>query len=149
MKISKKVYMLAMMGMIGFGLVACDSMNKEKEPMKETMPKTEMKDEKAMMKSMTGMLKGEGKYETKGMVEVKDNMLMLSEFMTSDGPDVHVWLTKDGDMEHAYDVAKLDLEAKDQTFDISMAPMSDYNTVVIYCNDAQAVFGSAMLSGMY
>lgn len=148
MKMTTKMRALGMVMVVGFALAACGTGDKEAEMMKEEDMKTEMKDTTAMMKNMSGMLSSEGDHETKGMVEIKDNMLMLSDFMTANGPDVHVWLSKDNDMAQAFDVAKLDLGVSEQSFDISMVPMSDYNTVIIYCNDAQAVFGSATLSMM-
>lgn len=143
MKISKKVYVVAMVVMLGFTMVACGTERKESTSMEE---KKEMQEDMDQMVTMRGMFKGEEDIKVSGNVEISDNNLMLTDFSSADGPDVHVWLTNDENIETGYDVAKVDLKSMKQSFAISMNTIKDYNVAVIYSNDAHKVFGSAMLS---
>lgn len=104
-------------------------------------------DESAMATSMvTGMFSGAGSHKVSGNAMIKDNKLMLTDFVTDEGPDLYVYLTKDGDVESGKELAKIDLNAKEQTFSLDNINTADYNTVVIYCKKAHETFGQAMLN---
>lgn len=66
---------------------------KDKDMSKENMKDSDMKD--MMMSGMFESMNGE---KVEGKATIKDNKLMLTDFKSSKGPDLHVYLTKDGDI---------------------------------------------------
>jgi hypothetical protein len=82
--------------------------------------------------------------------------LRLSDFTTSNGPDVHVLLVKAGDKALDQEIVKGDLDSVelgalkgnqgDQNYDLpATADLSQYQAVAIYCERFHAVFGVARL----
>jgi len=80
--------------------------------------------------------------------------LSLSDFKTSNGPDVHVVLARADDPALDQEVLKTDLDhvelgslkgnQGDQNYDIpASVDLKKYNAVVIYCERFHAVFGMA------
>ena len=64
-----------------------------------------------------GMFKGENKETVEGKAMIKDNKLMLTDFKSSKGPDLHVYLTKMVILKPVkIDAVKYD--EKEQTFDL-------------------------------
>ncbi|MFF2910803.1 DM13 domain-containing protein [Paenibacillus sp. NPDC057934] len=98
------------------------------------------------MVTKTGMLSGSNKQISEGNVEIKDGKVMLTNFKTSKGPDLHIYLTKGKDVQMGKSLGKIDLEKSEQTFDLAGANLNDYDSVVIYCDKAHVVFGTADLS---
>lgn len=136
-------------------LGACgnDAMKESKE---DTDSKMEMKDQKEMKNQKMddnssegmmkmGMFKGDNEMEVKGKAEIKGNKLMLTDFSSSKGPDLHVYLTNDNDIEKGMKVAPVKYDEATQTFDLKDINPEDYNTATIYCDKAHVVFGSAAL----
>ncbi len=97
----------------------------------------------AMMK---GDFEGVGKHMVSGMVTVSNSDLELSNFKTDEGPDLHVYLTKSGNIDSGKEVSDIDLKATEQTFSLGGIETADYDTVVIYCEKAHEAFGQAKLS---
>lgn len=56
---------------------------------------------------------------------------------------MHIYLSKDGKIENAKELAKIDLEKSEQTFDLMGINPKEYKSVLIYCNKAHELFGSA------
>jgi len=82
--------------------------------------------------------------------------LRLTDFMTSNGPDVHVLLVKADDKALDQEIVKGDLESVelgslkgnqgDQNYDLpASADLNKYQGVVIYCERFHAIFGVARL----
>jgi hypothetical protein len=108
----------------------------------------------------TGKLAGE-LHKTSGRATIYKNAsgmeyLRLTDFMTSNGPDVHVLLAQSGDANLKQDVIKGQLDSVelgplkgnqgDQNYDLpATADLQKYNAVVIYCERFHAVFGVAPL----
>ena len=80
--------------------------------------------------------------------------LRLSDFTTSNGPDVHVVLARADDPALDQEILKTDLDhvelgqlkgnQGDQNYDIpASVDLQKYNAVVIYCERFHAVFGVA------
>jgi cbb3-type cytochrome oxidase subunit 3 len=100
-------------------------------------------------------------HETSGRASVYRNSngslsLKLTNFHTSNGPDVHVVLAKSSDPALAkrspgaaldsLEVAPLRGNEGDQEYTLpSNVDLAQYNTVTIYCERFHAVFGSAMI----
>jgi hypothetical protein len=82
--------------------------------------------------------------------------LRLTDFTTSNGPDVHVILARSDDKALGQEIVKGDLDhielgslkgnQGDQNYDLpASADLSKYGAVVIFCERFHAVFGLAML----
>lgn len=108
----------------------------------------------------TGLLAGRA-HPTSGRASVYQTPdgkrdLRLTDFMTSNGPDVHVVLAQSADESLNQDVVKgklnsvelgpLKANQGDQNYDLpDSADLSKYDAVVIYCERFHAVFGVAKL----
>ncbi|MDQ7130987.1 MULTISPECIES: DM13 domain-containing protein [Mammaliicoccus] len=129
-------------------LGACGNNDMHKDDKMDT--KTEMKDKdmsKENMKDMemSGMFESMNGEKVEGKAMIKDGKLMLSDFKSSKGPDLHVYLTKDGDVKNGMKIDKVDYDKMEQTFDLKDMDTSKYNEVTIYCDKAHVEFGSAKL----
>ncbi|MCS4485958.1 DM13 domain-containing protein [Staphylococcus americanisciuri] len=123
-------------------LGACGNMNDDNMKKDDKMMESKT-DDKSMMKE--GMFKGENKQMVEGKAMIKDGKLMLTDFKSDKGPDLHVYLTKNGDVEKGMKIDKVKYDEKEQTFDLKGAKVEDYDTVTIYCDKAHVVFGNAKL----
>ena len=108
----------------------------------------------------TGLLvgathKASGRASIYGAADGKQ-YLRLTDFTTSNGPDVHVLLGRSDDQSLRQDVATGRLDsvelgplkgnAGDQTYNLPASVDFDrYNTVLIYCERLHVVFGAAKL----
>jgi hypothetical protein len=108
----------------------------------------------------TGLLAGRA-HPTSGRASVYQSPdgkrdLRLKDFMTSDGPDVHLVLAQSSDEKLGQDFVKGDLNRVelgvmkanqgDQNYDLpDSADLSKYDEVVVYCERFHAVFGVAKL----
>jgi hypothetical protein len=90
-----------------------------------------------------GVLTGTGNEKSEGNVEIKDGKVMLTHFKTAKGPDLHIYLTKGKDVQTGKKLGKIDLDKSEQTFDLAGANLSDYDSVIIYCDKAHVTFGAA------
>ena len=129
-------------------LGACGNNDMHKDDKMDT--KTEMKDKdmsKENMKDMimSGMFESMNGEKVEGKAMIKDSKLMLTDFKSSKGPDLHVYLTKDGDVKNGMKIDKVDYDKMEQTFDLKDMDTSKYNEVTIYCDKAHVEFGSAKL----
>jgi Electron transfer DM13 len=108
----------------------------------------------------TGTLAGKA-HQTSGRATIYGSpagkqYLRLTDFMTSNGPDVHVLLARAGDQNLNQEIVKGELDSVelgplkgnqgDQNYDVQTSvDLSKYNAVVIYCERFHAVFGVARL----
>lgn len=108
----------------------------------------------------TGLLQGRA-HPTSGRATVYKSAdgrqyLRLTDFSTSNGPDVHVVLAESTDQNLKQDIVKGQLNTVelgslkgnqgDQNYDLSgTVDLGKYNAVVIYCERFHAVFGLAHL----
>jgi hypothetical protein len=108
----------------------------------------------------TGLLAGKA-HPTSGRASIYQTPdgkreLRLTDFMTSNGPDVHVLLAQGADENLNQDFVKGELNSVelgplkanrgDQNYDLpDSADLSRYDAVVIYCERFHAVFGVAKL----
>lgn len=112
----------------------------------EVFGKGALSDEMADMAMMTGNFAGAGQHNVSGTATIDGDDLKLMNFKTDEGPDLHVYLTKDGDIKSGKEISKIDLKAAEQNFSLAGVDTADYNTVVIYCEKAHEVFGQASLN---
>jgi len=111
--------------------------------------------------SYTGLLAGRA-HPTSGRASIYQapggkRDLRLTDFTTSNGPDVHVVLAQSSDNNLKQDFVKGQLDSVelgllkanqgDQNYELpDSADLSRYDTVVIYCERFHAVFGVAKLA---
>ena len=101
-----------------------------------------------------------GAHETKGVARVfqladKKQMLRLTNFQTSNGPDVHVYLVAAADAKDNDTVTKADVvdlgslkgNIGDQNYELpANADLAKYRAVTIWCKRFSVNFGTAPLS---
>ena len=108
----------------------------------------------------TGLLEGKA-HQTTGRASIYETVdhgkyLRLTDFTTSNGPDVHVLLAQGNDPNLKRDVVNGNLEGielgqlkanqGDQNYDLpASVDLQKYNAIVIYCERFHAVFGVADL----
>jgi hypothetical protein len=108
----------------------------------------------------TGRLEGKA-HQTSGRATIYEapdgrQYLRLTNFMTSNGPDVHVVLAQSDDKSLAQEIVQGQLDSielgslkgkqGDQNYDLTAAvDLRKYNAVVIYCERFRAIFGVARL----
>jgi hypothetical protein len=109
----------------------------------------------------TGQLEGEA-HQTTGRATIYQTpdgakeYVRLTDFTTSNGPDVHVLLARSDDQNLAQKIVKGQLDSVelgslkgntgDQDYDLpASVDLHKYNAVVIYCERFHAVFGVARL----
>jgi hypothetical protein len=108
----------------------------------------------------TGRLEGKA-HPTNGRATIYKSpdgqqYLRLTDFMTSNGPDVHVVLARSDDPGLQQEIVKGNLDSVelgslkgnqgDQNYDLpATTDVTKYGTVVIYCERFHAIFGEAKL----
>lgn len=100
MKFIKRITSIASVLTVSAAIIGC-GVQKE-----TTSKKTESKmEEKMSMKESTintvvktGVLSGTGKEKSEGNVEIKNGKVILTDFKTAKGPDLHIYLTKGKDV---------------------------------------------------
>ena len=108
----------------------------------------------------TGRLEGKA-HQTSGRATIYKSSdgrkyLRLTDFMTSNGPDVHVLLVRAEDKALEQEIVKGDLDhvelgalkgnQGDQNYDLpATADLNQYQAVAIYCERFHAIFGVARL----
>jgi hypothetical protein len=108
----------------------------------------------------TGLLAGKA-HPTSGRASIYQTpegkrYLRLTDFTTSNGPNVHVLLTRSDDQDLTKDFVKRDLNSVelgplkanqgDQTYDLpDSVDLAKYDAIIIYCERFHTVFGLASL----
>lgn len=100
--------------------------------------------------SKLGAFEGLKGHEARGKAEVISvgdiSFLRFEEFEVTNGPDLHVYMTKNGDVNSGIDLGKLKGSKGDQNYAIGGIDTDVYDTVVIYCQPFHVYFASAKLS---
>jgi Electron transfer DM13 len=95
---------------------------------------------------------GDGFHNAKGIVKIipleyGSNVLRLENFKSTNGPNVHVYLSTDKSASDFVDLGRLKANNGNQNYDIpNKTNLSKYKTVLIWCKDFSVLFGSAELS---
>ncbi|WP_029290328.1 DM13 domain-containing protein [Cellulomonas sp. HZM] len=101
------------------------------------------------MSSRTGTFEGLNGKKVMGTVSVDGDQVVLSGFSSDEGPDLHVWLTNgtaESDVTAGTEVDAVKFDQASQTFTLSGVDAAKFDTVVIHCDKAKAVFGAAPLA---
>ena len=130
-------------------LAACSTSTHTAEP----GPQSSSQKTTAMMQGASnarmGTFWGLNDKHVAGTVKIAGEQVALSDFSSDPGPDLHIYLTNGTDENSVTAGAALGKVAfgkKSQTFSITGVDASKYNTVVINCDKAKAVFGAAALA---
>lgn len=131
---------------LAFTLTACGQA--DDAPMKDSMPSSSMSDDMTT-DAAPGMFGGLNGKKVAGEVTIADGKLELSGFSSDFGPDLHVYLTNGNDsaaVAAGVSVGKVVPDDASQVFELGDVDPAEYDTVVIHCDKAKAVFGAATLS---
>ena len=100
------------------------------------------------MMSRTGTFMGDNGKKVAGTVKVTDSEITFSGFSSDEGPDLHVYLTNgsaETDIASGKEIDAIKYDQASQSFMLNGVDAASYSTVVIHCDKANAVFGSAHL----
>ena len=109
----------------------------------------QMQDGEMTAEARTGDFAGLNDKTVDGSVEVSATEVVLSDFVSDEGPDLHVYLTNGSEAADVAAGVEIDVVAFDkasQTFTLDGVDVAGYDTVVINCDKAKAVFGAAPLA---
>jgi len=120
------------------------------EDMQEMIAKVAPNSQETPKFSKLGMFQGLAGHDAKGKAEVISvgdiSFLRFEEFEVTNGPDLHVYMTKNGDVDSGIDLGKLKGSIGNQNYALGEINADIYNTVVIYCQPFHVYFASAKLS---
>jgi len=129
-----------------------DSMNDAPSMTDEKMGDDMAKDD-AMTDKMgdarEGTLAGLNGKNVEGTVTIADGKVEVTGFSSDEAPDLHLYLANGSDSAAVMAGTSLGEVTPDdatQTFDLNGVDPADYDTVVIHCDKAKAVYGAAQLS---
>lgn len=72
--------------------------------------------------------------------------LRFENFTVTNGPDLHVYMTQQGDISTGIDLGKLKGSTGDQNYPLNGTDTKTYDTVVIYCQPFHIYYAEAKLS---
>ena len=120
------------------------------EDMQEMIAKVAPNSQDTPKFSKLGMFQGLKGHEAKGKAEVISvgdiSFLRFEDFEVTNGPDLHVYMTKNGDVDSGIDLGNLKGSKGNQNYALGEINADIYNTVVIYCQPFHVYFASAKLS---
>jgi len=153
-----RIAAIATSTLLALALAACGPSNDDGMAKTDSEPSAAMTNDGGAMKhedamdkgaSRTGSFAGLNGKKVAGTVTVADGKVTLSGFSSDEGPDLHLYLTN-GDDEAAVTagktLGKVSYDTASQTFELSDIDADTYDTVVVHCDKAKAVFGAAGLS---
>jgi len=97
----------------------------------------------------TGQFEGLLGHQASGTAKIikVNNMtyLRFENFQVTNGPDLHVYITSDGNVQNGIHLAKLKGSVGDQNYLLEKVDLDTYYTAVIYCQPFGVYFGQAKL----
>lgn len=96
----------------------------------------------------SGMFEGLNGKHVVGKVALTGSTLELTEFVSDEGPDLHVYLTKgmtEADVAMGVQINAVKFDQASQSFALKDVKAADYTTVVVHCDKAKVIFGAASL----
>ncbi len=98
----------------------------------------------------TGTFEGLAGHKAEGaakIIEVNDmTFLRFENFEVTNGPDLRVYITQDGNVKEGIHLEKLKGSKGDQNYSLDGIDVEVYNTVIIYCQPFGVYFGQAELN---
>ena len=117
----------------------------ESLPVTATIPK-----ERILSGTFRGV--GDGFHNAEGKVSIVSltdgsKILSLENFKSTNGPNVHVYLSTDEHATNFIDLGKLKANSGNQNYNIPLGTdVTKHNIVLIWCKDFSVLFGSAILT---
>lgn len=97
----------------------------------------------------TGEFEGLVGHQASGTAKILDvggkKYLRFENFEVTNGPDLRVYLTNDGDVKNGLHLEKLKGSRGDQNYSLEGIDADKYDTVVVYCQPFGVYFGQAKL----
>ena len=119
------------------------------EEMQEMVAKVAPGSQEPPKFSKLGAFQGLKGHQATGKAEVITvgdvSFLRFEDFEVTNGPDLHVYMTKNGDVDSGIDLGKLKGNKGSQNYELGGINTNVYNTVVIYCQPFHVYFASATL----
>ena len=117
------------------------------KPISETVDDMTKKSELVILKSGSFVgLVGHHAEGTAKVIEVDDQkFLRFENFQVTNGPDLRVYLTPNGDIKNGIHIDKLKGSKGDQNYLLEGIDITNYDTVVIYCQPFGVYFGQSEL----
>lgn len=145
MKKSKLIGTLIAVGAAGILLAACGSNAAKSSSSSKSSDAASSMTKTVDTAAFTGSLKGDNKMKVSGNVSIKDGKLTLTDFSTAAGPDLHIYLSKDGSVDNgAINLGKISLTDANQKIKLPAGTnISDFKQVLIHCDEAHVTFGAA------
>ncbi|MFQ5572958.1 MAG: DM13 domain-containing protein [Nitrosopumilaceae archaeon] len=107
------------------------------------------KDSDSVEKLKSGTFEGLAGHEAEGLakiIQVNDmTFLRFENFQVTNGPDLRVYITPDGDVKNGIHLEKLKGSKGDQNYLLESIDVGVYDTVIIYCQPFGVYFGQAEL----
>ena len=124
--------------------------NSVSEDMQDMIAKVAPSSQQFPKFSKLGTFQGLKGHQVTGKAEVISvgdiSFLRFEDFEVTNGPDLHVYMTKNGDVDTGIDLGKLKGNKGSQNYELSGINTNVYDTVVIYCQPFHVYFASATLS---
>jgi len=112
-------------------------------------PMDEMASESGVALFSSGTFEGLAGHNAEGtakIIQVNDmTFLRFENFQVTNGPDLRVYITADGDVKNGIHLEKLKGSKGDQNYSLVDIDVQVYDTVVIYCQPFGVYFGQAKL----
>ncbi len=113
----------------------------------ETM---EMMDEDQISVIKNGNFVGLAGHQAMGLAKIikvgDSTFLRFEDFEVTNGPDLRVYLTPDGDVKNGIHLEKLKGSKGNQNYELKDINVEQYNSIIIYCQPFGVYFGEAKLN---
>ncbi|MBX5319357.1 hypothetical protein HLA86_07225 [Staphylococcus caprae] len=127
-------------------LGACGNSNSDQEHSQhKDKQQEESKVKTDKTKKLSGTFKSKNGEKVEGTAKIENGKLMLENYKSSKGPDLYVFLTKDGDIKSGKKISTVDYNKSKHTFNLKNVDLNKYNEVTIYCEKAHVIFDGAQL----
>jgi len=118
-------------------------------PVSEPMDEMVKDSEPSVEILKTGIFEGLAGHDAEGIAKIIQtndmNFLRFENFQVTNGPDLRVYITPDGDVKNGIHLEKLKGSKGDQNYSLDGVDVGVYDTVVIYCQPFGVYFGQAEL----
>jgi len=118
-------------------------------PVSETMDEMVKDSEPGIEIFKSGTFEGLAGHDAEGIAKIIQandmTFLRFENFQVTNGPDLRVYITPDGDVKNGIHLEKLKGSKGDQNYSLDEIDVGVYDTVVIYCQPFGVYFGQAEL----
>jgi len=109
-----------------------------------------MGDEQSIIVVKSGNFEGLAGHYAEGLAKIIEvdgtTFLRFEDFDVTNGPDLRVYITQDGDVKNGIHLEKLKGSKGNQNYELTDIDVEQYNSIVIYCQPFGVYFGQAQLA---